>query len=137
MSVNEFCFSAFFASAGIILCSFFGGWDTPLKILVILMVLDYLTGILGAVRKKRVDSEVMFWGGIRKGLILAVIVVAVLLDELAGNSKPILRSLAIYFYVAREGLSVTENLGLLGVPLPPSICRVLNQLQNKEDRNLK
>lgn len=137
MNIKGLCFSSVFATAGTILCSYLGGWDSPLKLLVILMVLDYLTGVLSAIRNKQLDSEIMFWGGIRKGLILAVVVVAVLLDELVGNSKPILRSLAIYFYVAREGLSVTENLGLLGVPLPPSICRVLTQLQKKDNHDLK
>lgn len=64
-------------------------------------------------------------------------VVAVLLDEMVGNPEPILRTLAIYFYVAREGISVTENLGILGVPLPPSISRVLTQLQKKDDSDVK
>ncbi|HUX47225.1 MAG TPA: phage holin family protein, partial [Desulfosporosinus sp.] len=81
--------------------------------------------------------EIMFWGGIRKGLVLAVVVVAVLLDKMVGNSEPILRTLAIYFYVTREGISVTENLGILGVPLPPSISRVLIQLQKKDDSDVK
>jgi len=53
-----------------------------------------------------------------------------------GNSDPILRTLTIYFYVAREGLSVTENFGIIGVPLPPGIKKVLEQLQEKgEDKN--
>jgi len=117
-------FSAFIASLG--------GWDATLKVLVVLMVLDYVTGVLGAIKNKQVNSEIMFWGGFRKGLILAVVVVAVLLDQMVGNSEPILRTLSIYFYVAREGISVTENLGILGVPLPTSISRVLTQLQKDE-----
>jgi len=137
MNVKEFGFSAFIASVGTILCSGLGGWDTTLPVLVVLMVMDYVTGLLGAIRNKRVNSEIMFWGGIRKGLILAVVVIAVLLDEMVGNPYPILRTLAIYFYVAREGISVTENLGILGVPLPPSVRRVLIQLQNKEDSDEK
>jgi toxin secretion/phage lysis holin len=137
MNVKEFGFSTFIASVGTILCSCLGGWDAALKVLVILMVIDYVTGFLGAIKNKQVNSEIMFWGGIRKGLILAVVVVAVLLDGMAGNQEPIFRTLAIYFYVAREGISVTENLGLLGVPLPPSINRVLAQLQNKDNSDVK
>jgi toxin secretion/phage lysis holin len=95
------------------------------------MTIDYATGFLGAVKLKRVNSEVMWWGGIRKGAILAVIAMAVLLDEMVGNADPILRTLAIYFYAAREGVSVTENLGVLGVYLPPGIKKVLEQLQEK------
>ncbi|MHB8076907.1 phage holin family protein [Desulfosporosinus fructosivorans] len=135
MNVKEFGFSAFSASLGTILCSCLGGWDASLKVLIVLMVLDYVSGFLGAIKNKRVNSEIMFWGGIRKGLILAVVVVAVLLDGMVGNPYPILRTLAIYFYVAREGISVTENLGILGVPLPPSVRRVLVQLQKEDDRD--
>lgn len=137
MNLKEFGLSTFIASVATILCSSLGGWDAALKVLVVLMVIDYVTGFLGAIKNKQVNSEVMFWGGIRKGLILAVVVVAVLLDEMVGNHQPILRTLAIYFYVAREWISVTENLGILGVPLPPSISRVLTQLQKKDDRDVK
>lgn len=133
MNVKEFLFSGFIASLGTVLCSCLGGWDAALKLLAVLMVLDYATGVLGAIKNEKVNSEVMFWGGIRKGLILAVVVLAVLLDKMVGNQEPLLRTLAIYFYVAREGISVTENLGLLGVPLPDSITRVLVQLQNIGD----
>lgn len=137
MNVKEFCFSTFIASLGTILCSRLGGWDVTLKLLVVLMVIDYVTGFLGAIKNKRVNSEMMFWGGIRKGLILAVVVIAVLFDEMVGNPYPILRTLSIYFYVAREGISVTENLGILGVPMPPSVRRVLVQLQKEDDLDEK
>ena len=131
MNVKEFSFSTFIAAIGTIICAYLGGWDAALNVLVALMVIDYVTGFLGAIKNKKVDSEIMFWGGLRKGIILAVVAVAVLLDEMIGNTSPILRTLAIYFYVAREGVSVTENLGILGVPLPPGISRVLSQLQEK------
>jgi toxin secretion/phage lysis holin len=131
MNIKEFSFNALVAGIGAAVSAWLGGWDIALTLLVALMVLDYITGFLGAVKQERVNSNTMFWGGIRKGLILAVVVVAVLLDELVGNPEPILRTLVIYFYVAREGLSVTENLGKLGVPLPPMIVRVLEQLQTK------
>ena len=131
MNVKEFSLSTVIAAIGTIISAYLGGWDAALNVLVVLMVIDYVTGFLGAIKNKKVDSEIMFWGGLRKGIILAVVVLAVLLDEMVGNPAPILRTLAIYFYVAREGVSVTENLGILGVPLPPGISRVLSQLQEK------
>ena len=131
MNVKEFSLSTFIATIGTIISAYLGGWDAALNVLVVLMVIDYVTGFLGAIKNKKVDSEIMFWGGVRKGIILAVVAVAVLLDQMVGNASPILRTLAIYFYVAREGVSVTENLGILGVPLPPGISRVLSQLQEK------
>ena len=131
MNVKEFSLSTVIAAIGTIVSAYLGGWDAALNVLVALMVIDYVTGFLGAIKNKNVSSEIMFWGGLRKGIILAVVAVAVLLDQMIGNASPILRTLAIYFYVAREGVSVTENLGILGVPLPPGIARVLSQLQEK------
>ncbi len=131
MNTKEFSFSTGIAGLGTIASAWLGGWDAALNVLVGLMVIDYATGFLGAIKKHTVDSEVMFWGGIRKGAILVVLAIAVMLDKMVGNSAPILRTLAIYFYVSREGISVTENLGILGVPLPAAISRVLTQLQEK------
>lgn len=133
MNTKEFSFSTVIAAIGTIVSAWLGGWDAALRVLVVLMVIDYVTGFLGAIKDEKVNSEVMFWGGVRKGIILVVLALAVLLDEMVGNSAPILRTLAIYFYVAREGVSVTENLGILGVPLPPGISRVLTQLQERGD----
>ena len=131
VNTNEFSFSFLMASVGTAVSYWLGGWDIALKVLTFLMVFDYITGFLGAVKLKNVDSEVMFWGGVRKGIIFAVIIGAILLDEMMGNDQPILRTMAIYFYSGREGVSVTENLGILGVPLPPGIIKVLKQLQKK------
>lgn len=108
-----------------------GGWDAALKILFVLMVADFIFGLLAARKRKQLNSEVMFWGGIRKGAVMLVIVIAIMLDDLMGNTGPVFRTLALYFYIAREGLSVVENLGLLGVPLPSAIVKVLEQLQEK------
>lgn len=133
MNIKELSFSTVIATTCTMASAALGGWDIALRVLLTLMVADYITGFLGAVKGHKVDSEVMFWGGLRKGAILAVLVIAVLLDEMVGNAEPILRTLAIYFYVAREGISLTENFGILGVPLPPGISRVLTQLQEKGD----
>ena len=133
MNIKEVSFSTVIASTGTIMSACLGGWDIALRVLIALMVVDYITGFLGAVKNKTVNSDVMWWGGLRKGAILAVLLIAVLLDEMVGNAEPILRTLAIYFYAAREGVSVTENLGVLGVYLPPGIKKVLEQLQEKGD----
>ncbi len=133
--MKEFSFNAFFAVLGTTATACLGGFDASLKVLIAFMVLDYVTGFLGAVRGHKVNSEVMYWGGVRKGVILAVLVISVLLDEMVGNAEPIFRTLTIYFYISREGISVTENLGVLGVPLPPFISKVLSQLNEKGDEN--
>lgn len=133
MNLKEFSLNILAAISGTIVSAWLGGWDAALNILIVAMVIDYVTGFLGAVKKKQVNSEVMFWGGIRKGAILAVVAMAVLLDRMVGNTDPILRTLVIYYYAAREGISVTENLGIIGVPLPPVFVKVLEQLQQKSE----
>lgn len=131
MNVKEFWFNSLVAAFGTIASAWFGGWDIALNVLVYLMIFDYITGFLGAIKQKKVNSEVMFWGGIRKCVILSVVALAVLFDVWFGNSNPIFRTLAIYYYSGREGVSVTENLGILGVWLPPKLKTVLEQLQGK------
>ena len=133
MNLKEFSLNILAAISGTVVSAWLGGWDAALNILIVGMVIDYVTGFLGAVKKKQVNSEVMFWGGIRKGAILAVVAMAVLLDRMVGNTDPILRTLVIYYYAAREGISVTENLGIIGVPLPPVFVKVLEQLQQKSE----
>ena len=129
--MKSISFSSIISVIGTTLCSLLGGWDTPLQFLVVFMILDYLTGLAAAIKQKRVNSEVMYWGGIRKSAILVVIVIATMFDELAATGAPVFRTLAIYFYISREGISIMENLGKIGVPLPAFIRQLLIQLKDK------
>ncbi|MFB9330084.1 holin family protein [Paenibacillus aurantiacus] len=119
------------ASIGVIATDWLGGWDKALQVLIVLMVADYVTGVLGAIKNKKVNSDVMFWGGIRKAVVLFIVGLASLLDEWIQPGAPIFRTAAIYFYGGREGLSVVENLGTIGVPLPGKIRDFLEQLSEK------
>ena len=111
--------------------AFLGGWDMLIQFLVVFMVLDYVTGLAAAIKQKRVNSEVMYWGGIRKSAILVVIAIATMFDGLTGTGAPVFRTLALYFYISREGISVLENLGKMGIPLPGAIRPFLEQLKEK------
>ncbi len=122
------------ATIGTSIAAYLGGWDIALKLLVFCMIADYVTGVLGAIKQRKVDSEVMFWGGIRKGVVLGVVVLAVLLDEFMGNASPLFRTIALYFYIGREGLSIIENLGMLNVFVPDAIKGKLQQLNGGYDR---
>lgn len=108
-----------------------GGWDILIQLLITFIVIDYVTGVLSGIKTKSLSSDVMYWGGIRKGITLVVIAVAVMLDELINGGSPVFRTLALYFYIGREGLSVIENLAVLGVPLPAFIKSTLRQIQRK------
>lgn len=129
---THYFFEGSIALIGTVITALMGGWDTALKILVVLMVVDYMSGFLAAYKLKKVNSDVMFWGGIRKGVVFIVVIIAVLVDELVNNGLPIMRTLVLYYYIAREALSVTENFALLGVPLPQQLVDVLTQLQEEK-----
>lgn len=109
----------------------FGGWDAAIGILIILMVLDYITGVLNGYLTKTLNSEVGFKGLLKKFLILVVMIIAVMLDRLMNTGDWIFRTLVCYFYIANEGISLLENISLMGVPIPDKIKDALEQL-NKE-----
>jgi toxin secretion/phage lysis holin len=129
-SGREAAFGAITAAAGT-LATWLGGWDSSLKVLLVLMAADYVAGVLGAIKEKQVSSDVMFWGGIRKIAVLFIVGLAVLLDQWMQSGAPLLRTVSLYYYAGREGLSLVENLGAIGVPLPPQVKSILVQLQNK------
>jgi toxin secretion/phage lysis holin len=135
--LKEFSLNVLIATVGTITSAYLGGWDAALKMLVALMIIDYVTGVLAAWRAKKLDSDVMFWGGIRKGAVLLVILIAVMLDTIIGDGSPVFRTLAMYFYIGREGLSVTENLGIMGVPLPPAVTKALAQIKQRGEEDKK
>ncbi|UQZ34617.1 holin [Paenibacillus sp. PK3_47] len=112
-----------------------GGWDKGLLVLIVLMCFDYATGVMGAFRTKTVSSDVMFWGGVRKAVVLFVVGLCSLMDDWVQPGAPIFRTAAIYFYAGREGLSVVENLGVLGIPLPQAMKDFLLQLNEDKSKN--
>ncbi len=112
--------------------SLLGGWDKSLQLLLVLMVADYVTGVLGAIKQKKLNSDNMYWGGIRKVVVLFVVGLSALADDWIQPGAPIFRTAAIFFYIGREGLSVVENLGTLNVPLPDKLRSWLEQLNEKE-----
>ncbi|WP_082451540.1 phage holin family protein [Paenibacillus ihuae] len=125
------------AMAGVLatVAGLLGGWDKGLLVLIVLMCGDYATGVMGAVKTKTVSSDVMFWGGVRKAVVLFVVGLSSLMDDWIQPGAPIFRTAAIYFYAGREGLSVVENLGVLGVPLPQAMKDFLLQLSEDKSKN--
>ncbi|OKP91340.1 holin family protein [Paenibacillus sp. P32E] len=112
-----------------------GGYDKPLELLVVLMLADYVSGVAGAFKTKTVSSDIMFWGGIRKVTVLFVVGLAALVDDWVQPGAPVFRMAAILFYAGREGLSVVENFGVIGVPMPQQIKDFLLQLSEDKSKN--
>lgn len=111
----------------------FGGWDTLLQVLLCVVVCDYVSGVIRAMKAGQLSSAVGFHGLLKKGAILLVIVVAAQLDRLGGLQNDLFRSSAALFYIANEGLSILENLGGMGIPLPKAITRALAELRDAQE----
>ena len=118
---------------GTILTWLFGSWDTALGILILFMVLDYITGLIKGYVTKELSSDIGLHGLARKSVILIVLIVAVALDRLLENGNWLFRTLVAYFYIANEGLSILENCGALGLPVPQKILDALAQLKEGKE----
>ena len=129
----EFKISSIFTLICTVLTYLFGGWDVALIVLITFMVIDYITGVSVAVINKTLNSETGAKGLLKKLSIIMMLIVGVLLDRLINDGAWIFRTLVAYFYIANEGISIVENLSLLGVPVPKKIKRILEQLQLDND----
>lgn len=116
------------------ICGFiWGELNGLLLALIAFMVLDYITGLSVAVVKKELSSEIGFKGIFKKVLILILVGVGNILDVHVLGEGSVCRSAVIGFYLANEGISILENAGKLGLPLPKKLLEILKQLKNKED----
>ena len=107
-----------------------GGVDIALQSLLIVMVIDYLTGIASAIYNKELSSKVGFKGIIKKFSYLLVVALSVVIDNLLGQSG-LIRSLVIYFFVANDGLSIIENMAEMNIKLPQKLIDALEQIKKK------
>ena len=108
----------------------FGGVDVALMCLIIAIILDYISGIIKAFNTKQLSSKIGFKGILKKLGILVLVMLAVLIDRVGGNTGAI-RTLVIYYFVANEGLSILENLGEAGIPIPNAIKKALKVLKDQ------
>lgn len=115
-----------------------GGWETAIQTLVCFMLVDYITGIMLAILNKStkspkggLSSEAGFKGIFKKAGMLIVVIIANRLDVLAGTD--IIRNGCIIVLIANEGLSIIENLGVMGVPVPKILIRFIEALKNKDN----
>ena len=126
-----------FGLVGSALCWAFGGWDAGLTAMVICMSVDYISGSLVALvfhnsRKSETGSYNSAYGlkGLcKKCLMLLFVIVAVQADRLLGGD--FVRDAVCIGFTANEILSIVENLGLAGVPMPQAVVKALEQLQTK------
>ena len=110
-----------------------GGWDPLLSVLIGMMAADYISGVIVAAMGKSqkteyggLSSKVGWIGLAKKGMMLLVVLIGTLLDGALGVDA-MCRDAVCWFYVANEGLSLVENLNLMGVPFPEKIKEILGE----------
>ena len=100
------------------------------------LALDYITGVLVAIGNHELSSAVGFKGLCKKVFILALVGVGHLLDKTLGTEGDIIRSLVCCFYIANEGISIIENAGNLGLPVPKKLLDILLSVKRKNDEEV-
>lgn len=110
----------------------FGAWDMILWALIIIMSLDYITGIIKAVYNKQVSSGIGFKGILKKITILVVVVLANIIQVLTGGNVAI-REIVIMFYIVNESISILENVAAVSTKMPEQLKNILLQLRNKSE----
>lgn len=118
--------------------NYLGGFDAALQTLIIFMAADYITGLMvaGIFHKSEktpgggLESRAGFKGLCRKGVVLLIVLIACRLDIMAGTD--IIRDSCVIAFVVNEALSIIENAGLMGVPIPSAITKGIEILKDKE-----
>ena len=122
------------------IAALFGGWTSAMTTLIIFMVIDYATGIIvagvfqrsGKSKSGALESRAGFKGLCRKGMILLILLVACRLDLMLGTGY--IKDCVCIAFVVNETLSIIENAGLMGVPVPQVIMKAIDVLKAKEEK---
>lgn len=136
---NTIC--AILGIVGSFLASLFGGWDAALITLLIFMVIDYGSGLVVAgvfhasskTETGSLESKAGWKGLCRKGMTLLIVLIATRLDLVIGTTY--IRDAVCIAYIVNETISIIENAGLMGVPIPAVITNAIEVLKKKGDSN--
>ena len=120
------------AIAGGALSYMFGAFDVVLVSLIVLMAIDYITGLIKGIYNKKLSSNTGWHGLLKKVSTLCVVALAHVVQHLLGDSMGI-RDIVIMFYVANEGLSILENVAEVSTVIPEQLREVLMQLREGKD----
>lgn len=123
--------------------SLYGGWDAALQTLIICMAVDYITGLIVAgvfhaspkTKTGTLESRAGWKGLCRKGMSLLIVLVACRLDAVMGSS--FVRDAVVIGFIANETLSIIENAGLMGVPIPKALARAVDILKQRSEEEQK
>ena len=118
--------------AGIVsgLTYLFGGMDMIFCVLIWLITIDYITGVINAIVQGKLNSEVGAKGIAKKVGMLAVVAISNLISQYAGMD---IRTFVIGYYIENESISILENAGKMGAPIPKRLMDILEQLKKGDD----
>ena len=119
------------AVAGSLITYLFGGWTALIHILVAFVVIDYVTGVLAAGVNGKIDSSVGMRGVAKKVFIFVIVACGHLVDGAMGTADIV--DAAIYFYIANELISILENAGEIGLPVP-DILKTIDRRRRRRHR---
>lgn len=123
-----------FSALGGFLGWYLGGVDGFLYALIAFVLVDYITGVMCAIADKKLSSAVGFKGIFKKILIFALVGIGHIIDAQVIGSGSVLRTAVIFFYISNEGVSLIENAGHLGLPIPEKLKSVLEQLHDRSEK---
>ena len=112
----------------------FGPWDAMILALVCVVAIDYITGVIKALILKKLDSNVGFRGLLKKVFIFALVALATVIDRMIPAANQAIRAAVIAFYVANEGISILENAGEIGLPMPGALRTALKKLSETGEK---
>ena len=112
----------------------FGGLDNLMIALIIFSAVDYITGVIAAIMAKKLSSSVGFKGILKKVLMFLVVGVANVVDTRLIGAGSAFRTATIIFYLSNEGVSLLENAGRCGLPIPKKLKDILTQLHDKDEK---
>lgn len=125
-------YKSFMAAIGGIVGFFFGGWTVPLRILVSLAFVDYVSGLIAGGVEKKLSSKVGFRGIAKKVMMFALVATGNLVDIAIGKGH-VFRDAVIFFYMGNEILSILENAGRIGLPYPEQLRSAIEVLKGKNE----
>lgn len=130
---TEIIWGGISAVGGTILSNFLG-WDKSLEVLLVAMVIDYITGVLAAYinPNMKLNSNKGFAGFCKKMVILCLVALSHELDMALGQST-LTQPFVVWFFIANEGLSILENAGKAGLPIPKKLRETLEQLASEKE----
>ncbi len=113
--------------------SFIGGIDGFLYALIAFVVIDYITGVMVGIAQKKLSSEVGFKGICKKVLIFLLVGIGSIIDTKILGEGNALRTAVVFFYLSNEGISILENVAIIGLPVPQKLKDILAQLNDRKE----